>query len=75
MAPDEGGKKEPWILPAERLDDLTVYGRLVRLGHELEELSRRCWSLRSMTALQATCQVVRSIASALLQTLTTGEGS
>ncbi len=48
-----------------RLDDLTVYRRLINLVEELECLSRRCWSVASTTALVAASRVIRLVASGL----------
>jgi ribosomal protein S4 len=49
----------------QRLDDLQVYKRLINLVEELEQLSKRAWSLSSSTALMVAAVLVRRLASAL----------
>ena len=52
-------------LIAERLDDLTIYKRLVHIAQELEWLSKRCWSVASGTAVAATARIITALASAV----------
>jgi hypothetical protein len=49
----------------ERLDDLTVYRRLLTFSGDAERLSRRCWSAGATSALEASAIMLRKIASAL----------
>ncbi len=58
-----GGGGDPLL--AERVDDLTVYKRLLRLVEELEWLSKRCWSLAAATSLQVASIMIRKLASGL----------
>jgi hypothetical protein len=51
----------------ERLDDLQVYKRLLRLVEELEALAAVCWSPAAATALRAAGAVVRTLASGLFR--------
>ena len=60
-----GGPKQRIVV--ERLDDLTVYIRLLNLTEELECLSNRCWSLASETALKVVARAIRSTASAIFK--------
>lgn len=51
----------------ERVDDLAAYQHLVHEASQLQELSRRCWSVASATALRSAALLVRSLASALMR--------
>jgi hypothetical protein len=52
-----------------RLDDLVVYRRLIQFHEELDDLSKRCWSVASAAALEVAKVMIRLIASAVWQQL------
>ena len=51
--------------PHEKLDNLTVYRRLILLHEELDHLSRRCWSPAAGRAHAVAAAIVRALASGL----------
>jgi hypothetical protein len=53
------------MLPTERLDDLQVYKRLLILHTELDEISKRTWSLSAATAIATAALLIRTLASGL----------
>jgi hypothetical protein len=50
-----------------RLDDLTVYKRLISISEELDRMAGQCWSPATATAIKTCAAAIRRIASAVFK--------
>ena len=53
--------------PHEKLDNLTVYRRLIQLHEELDYIAARCWSPAAGRAHAFSAVIIRALASAIWQ--------